>query len=66
MYILDKGNRRVREVFYVDTFHITANPGNVLCGSNLASFTAHLSDAYYFFHYQWKQNGLAVGTNSPN
>ena len=72
IFISERGNQtngaghRIREIFYVDTFHISANPGTVLCGFATASFSAHLDDAYYYFEYHWKLNGLPVGTNSPN
>ena len=73
IYICDKGpgssgtgGRRIREIFYVDTFHITANPGTVLCGTALATFAAHPRNAYYSFSYQWAINGVPAGTNSPN
>ncbi len=77
MYIVDKGNggpyppgnsvgRRIRQIFNVDTFHISVLPSNVLCGNTSASFVANVRYAYYSFIYQWKINGVPVGTNSPN
>lgn len=74
MYIADKGTgvpgsnpwgRRIRQIFKADTFHISVSPSPVLCGNTFATFTAHPSVAFYSFRYQWKRNGIDVGTNSP-
>ncbi len=74
VYIADRGSpgtsgnpwgRRIRQIFYVDTFHLTVTPSPVLCGNTAATFTAHPTKAYYSYVYRWAVNGVTVGGNSP-
>lgn len=74
MYIADKGvqgpsgapwGHRIRQIYKVDTFHISVAPSPVLCGNTAATFTAHPTQAYYTYVYKWFVNNLPVGTNSP-
>lgn len=73
-YICDKGSaatsgspwgRRIRQIFKVDTFHLTVTPSPVLCGNTAATFTAHPTHAYYSYSYKWRVNGVVVGGNAP-
>ena len=72
MFIADKGpgfagmggGRRIREIFKVDTMHLTANPGNTVCANDTVTFTANLGSGYYYYQYKWKLNGVVVGTNA--
>ena len=72
MFIVDKGpgnvgtggGRRVRQVFNVESFHITGSPSTSICSSDTVNFTAVTTNAYYTYEYRWKVNGVAAGTNS--
>lgn len=73
LYIIDKGTgtpggqpwgRRVRQIFHTDTFPLSVSPSAVLCGNTFAIFTAHPRYAYYNYKYEWRRNGVIVGTNS--
>ena len=73
MFIADKGQassnlgHRVREVFTIDTLHLTANPGDTICGFAHVTFTAHeIRAKHYLSFYKWKLNGLPVGTDSSS
>ncbi|NDC40171.1 MAG: T9SS C-terminal target domain-containing protein, partial [Chitinophagia bacterium] len=71
LFIADKGRgvnfsdgHRIREVYRVDTLHLTASPGDTVCGLATVTFTATGHAAYYNGIYQWRLNGSVVGTDS--
>ncbi len=45
--------------------NITANPGNFVCEGVPVTFTATATNGGAAPVYQWKKNGINVGTNSP-
>ncbi|HRG58856.1 MAG TPA: hypothetical protein PK323_07830, partial [Bacteroidia bacterium] len=45
---------------------ISASPGNNICAGSSVSFTAIITDGGTSPSFQWKRNGINVGTNSPN
>ncbi|NBQ71073.1 MAG: hypothetical protein EBU46_20470, partial [Nitrosomonadaceae bacterium] len=72
MFIADKGNNistaghRIREVFFIDTLHITVSPSDTICGYARTTFTAvERKGRHYHSFIRWKLNGTPVGTNSP-
>ncbi len=71
MYIADKGNgvayttgHRIREVFKVDTMHITVSPNDTICGTAHTVFSVHESVPHFCSEFRWFKNGIAVGTNT--
>ncbi len=73
MFIADKGQassnngHRIREVFKVDTLHLTANPGDTVCGYSHVTYTAHeMAGKHYLSFFKWRLNGVVVGANSPS
>jgi hypothetical protein len=71
MYIADRGTgsvagigHRIRQVYFVDTFHIAALPSDTLCGTRRATFVAMPLVPHYYSKVQWFINGLPVGPDS--
>lgn len=48
----------------VPTVSVTASPSNVICAGTPVTFTAAITNGGANPVYQWKRNGLNVGTNS--
>jgi uncharacterized repeat protein (TIGR03803 family) len=46
------------------TISITTNPGTGICAGNKATFTATVTNAGASPMYQWKKNGINIGTNN--
>lgn len=70
MYIADKGyltnfGHRIRVVFDIDTMHITASPGDTVCGYSDVTYTTHEYTGHFGAVYQWRVNGTPVGFNQP-
>lgn len=72
MFIADKGQassnngHRVREVFNIDTLHLTPSPSDTICGFAHVTYTAHeMKGKHYLSFYKWKLNGNVVAGNSP-
>ncbi len=72
MFIADKGQastnngHRIREVFNIDTLHLTVSPGDTICGFAHVTYTAHeMKGKHYLSFYKWKLNGTVVGGNLP-
>jgi hypothetical protein len=47
------------------TVAISANPGTTICNGTSVTFTANATNGGSSPSYQWRRNGLNVGTNSP-
>ncbi|HPI53143.1 MAG TPA: T9SS type A sorting domain-containing protein, partial [Chitinophagaceae bacterium] len=50
--------------FVTPTVSITASPGTTICDGTQVSFTASQTNGGISPQYQWKKNGLNVGSNS--
>lgn len=59
-------NVLVMTVYPIDTpkINITMTPAGNLCLGNSVSFTAHTSNGGVTPVYEWRKNGIVVGTNS--
>jgi hypothetical protein len=47
------------------TVAISANPGTTICNGTSVTFTANATNGGSSPSYQWRRNGVNVGTNSP-
>lgn len=71
IYIADRGagvstsvGHRIRQIFTVDTFHISASPNDTVCGRPAVVFTAHPTIPHYNSKFVWYLNGSPVGFDS--
>ncbi|MCC6253011.1 MAG: PKD domain-containing protein, partial [Bacteroidia bacterium] len=47
------------------TISVSANPGSTVCNGSSITFTASITNGGSSPSFQWKRNGVNVGTNSP-
>lgn len=64
IYICDYSNKRVRQIYKIDTFRITVSPDDTICGGAAAIFRAGINKPYYNSRIQWYVNGTPAGGDS--
>ncbi len=72
MFIADKGagvatsvGHRIREVFKIDTMHLSVTPGDTICGTAHVVYTATEFVPHYCSAFVWRKNGVIVGYDAP-
>ena len=65
LYIGDTNNNRIRKVGASSSISITCSPNDTVCAGTSITFTA-TPIGVGTPHYQWKKNGLNVGTDNSS